>query len=363
MAASSGRAVPRPLSNIRKSSILCSHNASQTKSIMSLHGLVYNRLVLAKRFGVRIFRAIIAAPFLFGARRMLKKEEPRQRVAFSSLSREFRNAYIQTSLHIPEEFLMPQWQAINTKLESVFLPIPPFDFLRHPLIEWTMAGGTNDSVSAAARKYLEQRFSDKTLQMLLHEDPVGSPRLTLSPYSTSGSSIRSLHHLALFSHTTCTNIDSLHTIIEWGGGYGCLAKIFRRLHSGKHAYIIIDTPLFSCLQWLYLSTIIGPEYVQLITDKVDIAVNKINLVPIGQLKKVPEKCDLFISTWALNESAPAAQDYVTQRNWFNAQHLLLAYARNEAVAPTSEIVGTRASHDGAQIIPIKFLPRSFYAFK
>lgn len=326
---------------------------------MGLRGFIYNNLVIAKRLSMQTLGKIIAAPLLFNSYRALKKNESKQKAIFSSLAYEFQNSYARASLHTPQEFLMPQWNDINAKLESVLLPNPPFDFLRHPLIEWTMAGGTNNM----ARKYLERKFSQQYLKELLREDPAGSPRLTLSPYCTSGSSIRSMHHLALFLATTHADINQLNTVIEWGGGYGNLAKTFHRLHTGKSTYIIIDTPLFSCLQWLYLSVTVGSEHVKLITDDADIETNKINLMPLGQLKKTPEACDLFISTWALSESAPVAQDYVSQRNWFNARHLLLAYANNQTVAPTSETVGERAAQDGAKIIPIKFLPRSFYALR
>lgn len=49
----------------------------------------------------------------------------------------------------------------------------------------------------------------------------------------------------------------------------------------------------------------------------------INLVPIGRLDALPDRPDLFISTWALNESTPVAKQEVVRRGWLGAGHLLL----------------------------------------
>ena len=156
----------------------------------------------------------------------------------------------------------------------------------------------------------------------------------------------------------------MHTVVEWGGGYGNMAKIFKRLNSTPSTYIIVDTPLFSCIQWLYLATILGEESVNLLQGPEDtIRAEKINLLPICFVDRHKINADLFMSTWALSESSKYSQDYVLDHEWFNAKHLLLAYQDSRDDFPEAERVGEIAANNGAIIEDIEFLPGNHYAFR
>ena len=120
----------------------------------------------------------------------------------------------------------------------------------------------------------------------------------------------------------------------------------------------------SCLQWLYLSTVIGRDNVNLITSlNMSICKNKINLIPVvfrGSYKKI--KADLFISTWALSESGKGAQDFVIDNGWFKTKHMLLTYAKNSLAIPDSERLAPFVRKYGAKVEYDKFLPGNFYGF-
>lgn len=212
---------------------------------------------------------------------------------------------------------------------------------------------------------LEKRFSGDRLKVLLEEDYVGNPRIINSTYLTSHNSIHHLYHLTKFLDKTKSNLDEISTVVEWGGGYGNLAKIFRRLRSTTHTYIIIDTPLFSSIQWLYLSTILGPENVKLLQNPGDIVhSDKINLIPICFLDHQDLSADLFVSTWALSESSKFSQDYVVAHEWFKSKHLLIAYQKSSVdYLPNADRVGILAGLSGALIEEIDFLPGNYYAFR
>ena len=155
----------------------------------------------------------------------------------------------------------------------------------------------------------------------------------------------------------------MSTVIEWGGGYGNMAKLFRRFNN-KHTYTIIDTPLFSCLQWLYLSTIFGEDSVKILRNSEEsIYKGKINLLPVCFSESIDLYADLFIATWSLSESSKYAQDYVKSEKFFNAEHLLIAYQDRNDDLPDADRVGSIAENFGAIIKDIDFLPGNHYAFK
>lgn len=144
-----------------------------------------------------------------------------------------------------------------------------------------------------------------------------------------------------------------------------MAKIFKRLKTTPSTYIIIDTPLFSCIQWLYLGTMLGQERVNLLQNPEDtIHAEKINLVPICFVDRHKISAGLFISTWGLSESSKYSQDYIVTHGWFNSNHILLAYQDRSEKFPDADRIGKIAADIGAAIEDIKFLPgHSHYAFR
>jgi hypothetical protein len=119
--------------------------------------------------------------------------------------------------------------------------------------------------------------------------------------------------------------------------------------------VLIDTPVFSAVQWLYLSAVFGTDRVVLhSTAPVEPTRHKINVVPIGLVSSLRVTTDLFISHWALNESLPAAQRDVLARNWFGVQSLLLAMHAGD---PLFDV----ALANGARPVPVgDFMPGQHY---
>ena len=124
-----------------------------------------------------------------------------------------------------------------------------------------------------------------------------------------------MYHIAKYEDVTGNKIDSMNTILEWGGGYGNMAKILSRL-SGQKTYILVDSPTILTLQWLYLSSVFSPDSVNVITsDNKEIVKGKFNLVPTSCIEILDHiNIDMFISTWALSESAQAAKDFVIEKD-------------------------------------------------
>jgi hypothetical protein len=299
------------------------------------------------------------------ARRTLAIEKSAQRERFEALALSAPERYEAIREFHPPEFSVPDWLGHMRALEQEFSPAPPFDFLRAPRILFTMfilAGGR------ALRAQLAELQTGSTamrLAELLDEEYVGDPVLMERRFRTSHQTIHHLYHLERFVSATTVNVAQLDKVVEWGAGYGNQARVFRRLHGGRPTQILIDLPLFSLLQWLYLSTVFAHEEV-LLADSECAAICEgcINIVPVGLSQLVAADTDLFISTWAISEAARPAQDHVIdERDWFGARHLLLAHQRTTRSFPEAERVGQLAAAQEARVEPLRVMRGSRYAFR
>jgi len=226
-----------------------------------------------------------------------------------------------------ERFVVPLWAGVLKGLEKAFLPSHSSSFLKNPLIMYTMHPTGSDRRLTEKMAVLDEAFSREELAYLCQEDDIGKPLLQdLGWTLTSQNTINCLYCIARFTTKTGVDCRRVNNIIEWGGGYGMLAKIMHRLKEDT-TYTIIDLPLLSCLQWIYLSSIFGEDSVNLVrTPRDPILDRRINLVSLPFLDTLNTMSpDLFVSTFALSESSQYAQEFVVSRNWFNAKHLLLAY--------------------------------------
>lgn len=129
---------------------------------------------------------------------------------------------------------------------------------------------------------------------LLVEDNVGNPvRYFLYPKS-SGNRINHVYHLSLLNKHLKINLEDIKYVFEFGGGYGCMARIFSKINKNIK-YVIFDTFLVSLLQFYYLKQ-----------NKMDVGFNnKHNFVLIDNLKSINKfriNKSLFIANWSLSET-------------------------------------------------------------
>lgn len=271
---------------------------------------------------------------------------------FEALKKKFASYLSEASVGDISPYLSEPWFTHHDRLLRDFVPHPPLDFIRHPSILFTMF--VPERFLTPGLSYLASRPDSSAMAALIEEDPIGTPILSAGhdgSYVTSSNSVHHLCHLRRFSQATGVALEDFRTVVEWGGGYGNLAKIFRRAQSQSATYIIIDMPVFNCLQWLYLASIFGEKEVQLLLHPDDrIIESRINLVPVWMAEDLMTRADLFISTWALNESSTQAQRAVVERNWYGAPHLLLGMHHGEELEQValwqgarSEIIGEHMS--------------------
>ena len=287
----------------------------------------------------------------------------RQLRRFKKLRRQFGLVYRTLGELGEEPFVEPFWGRVNSQVASEFLPIPPINFLDLPAIKNTMFVDPDQEWIDSEVSFLNTRKDG--FEKIIIEDTVGNPlRVPFNGINTSYNSIHHFYHIKRFEAETKVKILSVTSVVEWGGGYGNLAKLWWRLKDQKTTYTIIDTALFCSIQWLYLSSVLGPDKINLLKSRSDkILANKVNLAPLALLENTEIAGDLFISTWGLSESAAEAQDYVVSKQWFGAKHLLLGFQDSTKELRYASRLGKIAANDGATIVDIDFIPGNHYAFK
>ena len=298
-------------------------------------------------------------------RQRLSRAKKEQKKQFEDLKSRFVETYKNLKEYELAPYINRELERVLPKLEKPFYPNPQFSFLANSFIKYIMFLSRGGKVMKEELALLEKSYPSEKLKELLIEDYLGNPLLMNAKYLTSHNSIHQLYHFTRYQSETRDDFEQFRFVVEWGGGYGSLAKIYHRLVQNPVTYIIFDIPLFSCVQWLYLSVTMGKDRVNLIQQPDQkIAERKINLVPVifrEQFKNL--EADLFISTWAISESGRQAQDFVIKEaNWFNARHLLLAYSNSSLTIPDSQRIEVPAKEKGTKIIDIEFLPGNHYGF-
>lgn len=290
-----------------------------------------------------------------------------QRRNYFLIRGEFQQKYSYIKNVLDSIPLTSAWTDYSVILEKDMLPYPRFSFLQNKTMMKSMFATGRDGWLDNAISDMERYFSASVLKKLLHEDYIGEPLIYSEKYMASHNSIEHTYHIYRFMDYIKPNTQAIHSVIEWGGGYGSMAKLFCRFYRNvkPFTYIIVDIPIVSCLQWLYLAVIFGEENVYCFQKPTDaVQVGKINIIPVSWAMQMNVRADIFISTWALSESPMSLQDEVLQRNWFDATHLLLAYRKNDERFPDSEHIGEAARKSGAWITRIRYISgMHYYAFR
>jgi hypothetical protein len=257
--------------------------------------------------------------------------DPEQEARFAALAPRFREvrdrlAASGTAGGNASSYAWGDWERSVADRFAAGLPV---DFLHDPILAQTMVFGATARLRerlARVRAVFPAMADD-----LLLEDAVGRPAICDRATATSANRAHHVYHLATHAMVTGKPLFEARTVVEWGGGYGDLARVVRRVDRAI-TYVILDLPALSAVQWAYLSALEGPDAVHLVTlEAPAIVPGKVNLVPSSwALDALPGlKADAFVSTWALTESPTPLQERVIARDFFGAARILVGYKLDE----------------------------------
>ncbi len=256
------------------------------------------------------------------------------------------------------------WRRYERELRAALLPVPPLDLLRHPTVQETMLV-RGRRVLRAELAFLRATTAPEDLALLLEEDLAGGPTLGVRQPPTSSTVVHHAHHLRRHAATTGHDPTRSGTVVEWGGGYGGFARTLRRAARDRPpAHVIVDLPTVLVLQWTFLTTVFGPDAVDLATAPGHRPrPGVITLVPDALADTLDVEADLFVSLWALSETPSAGQDAVAAGGFFGADRLLLAYQRSNPDVPDAERVVALVRAAGGTVEPLPGPGGHWYGFR
>ena len=267
----------------------------------------------------------------------------------------------QKHIEISPELIHASWLQNITALESYFVGYMNENFISNEVINGTMVFTNREAHKVELRSILES-FDKTTTEELISKGLNTAFLAGKSRRSTLINSTHHLYHLMRFEQRTGRKIGAIENIVEFGGGYGNMARIVHNFGACKR-YSIVDLLLFSCIQYVFLSTVAGNDQVAF-DDGQAKEDAKFLLHPLFRANSPANlRGELFLSTWALSESTRAAYEWVIACDWFGATNLLLAY--NDHWKPWQENeLEQSLTANGWRVIKesITFLPESHYLF-
>lgn len=205
-----------------------------------------------------------------------------------------------------------EWQENTARLAHLVENEDPREFIRWDVIRHTMFVG-NATYVREELDWLKRRPDWSTRwEAALREDGAGRPTPSDCHPESSGNLIHHAYHVARFEADGQVPVDQLKFAFEFGGGYGGMCRLVRRL-GFEGTYVIFDLPHFSTLQEYYLASlganVITPdEAVNGIPGVCCISDVETARDLITQLAGSDAAASLFLATWSFSESPVALRE-------------------------------------------------------
>ena len=205
----------------------------------------------------------------------------------------------------------------------------PQEFLREPTFLKTISCVSLPIINKYIRYYLKEIkkiYNLDNIKKYLVDDYVGTPYINSIHYKSTLIRLQHLYQISIFYKLTGINLlSNKKRIIEFGGGYGDLANLIYKSNLDKPTYIIIDLPVLSKIQFLYLKSIYN-DNVFLISDiNMDIKNDAINIVPLNLVDIINMDNSIFWATYSLTESNFNVLNILKKKNFFGSEHYFIAY--------------------------------------
>ena len=169
----------------------------------------------------------------------LQSLAPEQRARFEAASAEFSDHFRAASAHDMTSFVVPTWSDFNASIEAALLPRPSFSFLRNETMLHTMFVNAGGAWLDGQLRELRAVLSEDELTTWIREDPAGTPKIKVPSLLTSHNRVHHASHLIRHARHAVSDVFDAESIVEWGGGYGGVARLVLRRSRKQPTYIMI----------------------------------------------------------------------------------------------------------------------------
>ncbi len=233
------------------------------------------------------------------------------------------------------------WENNRKVLCNLILNYDINNFLNWGVIQKTMF------FEAPEVEYKKVATNEKLINSI-KESKIGNPKPYFLNKETSGNLIHHAYSLSYFLDVS--TLDSINRVIELGGGYGSMCRLFRNMQY-KGEYIIFDLPEFCALQEFYIGSI-NKDYLN----------NTVFTSDVDYFKNIKQgKGILLIATWSLSEMPLHLRDLLLK--YINFDYCLIAFQSNfEDIDNIKYFNNFKNIYKNInfKLIPIKHLPENFY---
>ena len=214
------------------------------------------------------------------------------------------------------------WNANMRELQRLVATSDPRDFL-----SWGVVGGSMfikyAKFSRFEYRYLRQRPDWPRWERALKESRAGNPPRCPFDERTSCNLVHHAYHLAQFEQHTGEDVAQFDVVVEFGGGYGSMCRLFFNL-GFRGRYVIFDLPAVSALQRYFLKS----TGIRVLTPS-EFAEGANGAICVSEFPElasldVPGR-RLFVATWSLSESPLAVRNAFLNENTARFDSVLLAF--------------------------------------
>ena len=194
------------------------------------------------------------------------------------------------------------------------------NFLRQPFIQKMFFTHNRLFIYNELRELREDKKNWNRWKNLLNEDTVGDPIRYFLYLKSSGNRIRQVYHLKKFTDYADIDVKSIKNIIEVGGGYGCMARIFSKINRSCN-YLIFDTEEVNYLQYYYLK--LNKLNVKFETIKANFNLTKSIILLKKKLFSI-NGSSLFIANWSISEMPIKLREKIL-KYIYNVNYILISF--------------------------------------
>ncbi|MBI4317257.1 MAG: putative sugar O-methyltransferase [Chloroflexi bacterium] len=289
-------------------------------------------------------------------------------VEITRARREYQELITQFGTELPDidrRYCHPVWQSLKTEIRNYLLTNAAYGFLNYEKVTSTMVRRGWGTPQAIEEEYISRTASRQPLLRELLgsfvESRVGEPWLESRRFRCSSNTIGLLYTFARLLDHYDGGFPNPLMVIEFGGGYGNLARIFK-LARPCATYTIIDFPELLLLQAVFLRLNFGESGVVLhgsapIASKPGL----FNLVPVYSVADSALLGDIFISTFALSEAPAYVQNLVIGQRFFGCSGIYVTGLEDGSNPEKDKFAHHPLIHDGAKACFPRVVSRKFHA--
>lgn len=210
------------------------------------------------------------------------------------------------------------WVNVKNQMKNLILGTPPKKLLQQSAISGQMVRTGIRETQQYEICYLKYCTTQKTNDLLNQFSDTSFSHLAreCSEFNCSANTLGHLYSAAKALEQF--ENPNIATIVELGSGYGNLARVFKSILPDTTLFLI-DIPEFLATQYLFLHmTLPNSEIIMHSSIPESFTSKAIHLIPSCLIDNLSIRADLFISTFALSETAIPLQETVINKRFFDS---------------------------------------------